>query len=230
MDADHQKEEEFNKFKIFFYLMARYTEANCKLCRRERQKLFLKGSKCFTQKCPIEKGSNYPPGQHGLSKKPRITDYAVQLREKQKIRKTYGLLEKQFRNYFEKAAKQKGVTGDNLVKILERRFDNTLYRLGLSASRKAARQHIIHRHFTVNGKIVGAPSYLLKSGDIIQVRDKSKKLDAFHEAMKRMKDSLMPSWLTLDKANMSGSFLHTPERQEVDFIGNEQLVVELYSK
>jgi small subunit ribosomal protein S4 len=209
--------------------MARYIDANCKLCRRERQKLFLKGTKCYTDKCPIE-SRNYPPGQHGLSRRSRISDYSLQLREKQKIRKTYGLLEKQFRNYFEAASKKKGITGENLVKILESRFDNTLYRLGLAPSRKAARQLITHRHLTINGSIVNIPSYVLKSGDVIQVRDKSKKLPAFHESMKRMKENMLVSWLNLDKANMAGTYLHSPERTEVPFIGNEQLVVELYSK
>lgn len=209
--------------------MARYIDANCKLCRRERQKLFLKGTKCYTDKCPIEV-RNYPPGQHGLSRRSRISDYSLQLREKQKIRKTYGLLEKQFRNYFESASKKKGITGENLVKILESRFDNTLYRLGLAPSRKAARQLILHRHLTVNGKIVSIPSYSLKSGDVIQVRERSKKLPAIHESMKRMKDNMLVTWLNLDKANMTGTYLHSPERTEVPFIGNEQLVVELYSK
>jgi len=209
--------------------MARYTDANCKLCRREKQKLFLKGTKCYTDKCPIE-SRNYPPGQHGLSRRSRISDYSLQLREKQKIRKTYGLLEKQFRNYFEVASKKKGITGENLVRILESRFDNTLYRLGLAPSRKAARQLITHRHLTINGKIVNIPSYVLKSGDVIHVREKSKKLLAIHDAMKRMKENMLVSWLNLDKANMSGTFLHNPERAEVPFIGNEQLVVELYSK
>jgi len=209
--------------------LARYTDANCKLCRRERQKLFLKGLKCFTDKCPIET-RNYPPGQHGQSRKPRITDYAIQLREKQKIRKTYGLLEKQFRSYFEEAARRKGVTGDNLVKILESRFDNTLYRLGLAPSRKAARQLILHKHLTINGKVVNIPSVIIKAGDVIRVREKSKKLAIFHDSMKRMKDNMLPPWLSLDKANMVGTFLNVPERSEVNFVGNEQLVVELYSK
>lgn len=209
--------------------MARYTDASCKLCRRERTKLFLKGVKCFTDKCPIE-SRNYPPGQHGMSKRPRTSDYLVQLREKQKIRKTYGLLEKQFRGYFAEAAKRKGITGENLVKILESRFDNTLYRIGLAPSRKAARQLILHKHLTVNGNIVNIPSYMLKAGDVLHVREKSRKLPAFHDAMKRMKDNMIPSWLNLDKATMAGTFLHIPERTEVPFIGNEQLVVELYSK
>lgn len=209
--------------------MARYTDASCKLCRRERTKLFLKGVKCFTDKCPIE-SRNYPPGQHGMSRRSRSSDYLVQLREKQKIRKTYCLLEKQFRSYFEEAARRKGVTGDNLVKILESRLDNTLYRMGLAPSRKAARQLILHKHLTVNGKVVNVPSYLLKSGDVIHVREKSKKLTVFHDSMKRMRDNMLPQWLNLDKANMSGTFLNVPERADVPFIGNEQLVVELYSK
>ncbi len=209
--------------------MARYTGPSCKLCRRERMKLFLKGTKCFSDKCPIE-DRNYPPGQHGLSRRSRISDYAIQLREKQKVRKTYGVLENQFRRYFEEASRKTGVTGDNLVKLLERRFDNTVYRLGLAPSRKAARQLILHRHFTINGNPVNIPSYLLKSGDSIQVRDKSKKLELIHDSMKRIKDNMMVSWLTLDKANMKGVFMKEPDRAEVPFIANEQLIVELYSK
>lgn len=209
--------------------MARYTDANCKLCRRERTKLFLKGIKCYSEKCPIEK-RNYPPGQFGTVRRPKITDYAIQLREKQKIRRTYGLLERQFKNYFELASKKKGVTGENLVKLLERRFDNTLYRLGMAPSRKAARQIILHRHFTINGKVVNVPSYLLKPGDVIKVRDKSKKLSVIHESMKRVKDNMIPPWLSLDKASMTGTFLSIPERDQIPFIGSEQLVVELYSK
>lgn len=209
--------------------MARYTDASCKLCRRERQKLFLKGTKCFSDKCPVEI-RNYPPGQHGATKKFKLSDYAVQLREKQKVRKTYGVLEKQFRTYFAEAARLKGVKGGNLVRLLERRFDNTLYRLGVAPSRKSARQLITHKHFTINGRVVNIPSYLLKAGDVIQVREKSRKMEMIHDAMKRMKDTLMPEWLSLDKANMSGTFLKMPERSEVQFIGNEQLIVELYSK
>lgn len=209
--------------------MARYTGPSCKLCRRERMKLFLKGTKCFSDKCPIE-SRNYPPGQHGISKRSRISDYAVQLREKQKVRKTYGVLENQFRRYFEEASRRTGVTGDNLVKLLERRFDNTIYRLGLAPSRKAARQLILHKHFTINGNVVNIPSYLLKPGDSIQVRDKSKKLEAIHDSMKRIKDNMMVTWLTLDKASMKGTFMKEPDRAEVPFVANEQLIVELYSK
>ena len=208
--------------------MARYTDAVCKLCRREKQKLFLKGQKCYTEKCPIE-NKNYPPGQHGLNRRTKISEYGVQLREKQKIKRSYGLLETQFENYFEKANKQKGITGDNLIKLLERRFDNVVYRLGFASSRKQARQLIKHRHFVVNDKIVDIPSYLLVSGDIVKVRDKSKKLDAIHDSLKRVKDSTY-AWLTIDKASLSGTFLQVPERAEVPLNANEQLVVELYSK
>ncbi len=209
--------------------MARYTGANCKLCRREKTKLFLKGTKCFTDKCPIE-SRNYPPGQHGVSRRQRMTDYAVQLREKQKVRRTYGVLESQFRKYFEDASRKTGITGENLVRLLERRLDNTVYRLGLAPSRKAARQLITHRHFSVNGRVVNIPSYLLKSGDSIQVREKSKKLEVIHDSMKRMKDAMILPWLSLDKANMKGVFVKEPERSDVPFNANEQLIVELYSK
>jgi small subunit ribosomal protein S4 len=208
--------------------MARYTDAVCKLCRREKQKLFLKGQKCYTEKCPIE-NKNYPPGQHGLNRRTKISEYGVQLREKQKIKRSYGLLETQFENYFEKANKQKGITGDNLIKLLERRFDNVIYRLGFASSRKQARQLIKHRHFEVNDRLVDIPSFLLTTGDIVKVRDKSKKLDAIHDSLKRVKDNTY-AWLTVDKASLSGTFLQVPERAEVPLNANEQLVVELYSK
>ncbi|MBP8975804.1 MAG: 30S ribosomal protein S4 [Bacteroidetes bacterium] len=209
--------------------MARYINANCKLCRRERQKLFLKGVKCLTEKCPMEK-RNYPPGQHGQNRRMRISEYGLQLREKQKVRKMYGILEAQFRNYFERALSQPGRTGDALVKLLERRFDNVVYRLGFAPSRKAARQLILHRHFTVNNTIVDVPSYLLKPGDVIQVREKSKKLTLIHDSMKRVKDASMLPWLSIDKATMTGTFLNIPERADIPLNANEQLIVELYSK
>ena len=208
--------------------MARYTDSVCKLCRRERQKLFLKGQKCFTEKCPIESRS-YPPGEHGQSRRAKVSEYGVQLREKQKIKRSYGLLETQFKNYFEKANKQKGITGENLVKLLERRFDNIVYRIGFAGSRKQARQMIRHRHFSINDQLVDIPSYILSAGDVVKVRDKSKKLDAIHDSLKRVKDSTY-SWLTVDKANLAGTFVQVPEREEVPLNANEQLVVELYSK
>jgi len=209
--------------------MARYIDASCKLCRRERQKLFLKGTKCYTEKCPIEK-RNYPPGQHGQNRRSKISEYGVQLREKQKVRRAYGLMEKQFRNYFERALKQTGRTGEQLVKTLERRLDNVVYRLGLAPSRKAARQLVLHRHFTVNNEIVDIPSYLLNPGDVVQVREASRKLDVIHSSMKRMKDTSMFAWLALDKASMTGTFLNIPERADIPLNANEQLIVELYSK
>jgi small subunit ribosomal protein S4 len=209
--------------------MARYIDASCKMCRREKQKLFLKGTKCFTEKCPLER-RNYAPGQHGQNRRARISEYGIQLREKQKVRRQYGLLETQFRNYFERASKATGRTGDLLVKMLERRFDNVVYRMGLAPSRKAARQLVIHRHFTINSQVVDIPSYLLNPGDVIQVRDKSKKLELIHASMKRMKDNAMLPWLSLDKASMAGTFLNVPERADIPLNANEQLIVELYSK
>jgi small subunit ribosomal protein S4 len=208
--------------------MARYIGPSCKLCRREKQKLFLKGNKCFSEKCILEK-KNYAPGQHGLSRRAKFSEYGVQLREKQKIKRIYGLLETQFHNYFEKANKQKGITGENLVKMLERRFDNVVYRLGFAPSRKSARQLILHRHFLINDKIVDMPSYIISAGDVVQLREKSKKLDIIHNSLKRTKDN-MYSWLQIDKASLSGTFLQVPERAEVPLNANEQLVVELYSK
>jgi len=208
--------------------MARYTDSVCKLCRREKQKLFLKGQKCFTEKCPIEQ-RNYAPGQHGLSRRAKVSEYGVQLREKQKIKRSYGLLETQFRNYFEKATSQKGRTGENLIKLLERRLDNVVFRLGFASSRKQARQLITHRHIIVNNVPVDIPAYLLKAGDVIQIKEKSKKLDAIHNSLKRVKDNTY-GWLTVDKATLSGTFVQIPERADVPLNANEQLVVELYSK
>lgn len=209
--------------------MGRYTASSCRLCRRERQKLFLKGTKCFTEKCPVERRA-YPPGQHGQSRRQKISEYGIQLREKQKIRRMYGLMENQFRNYFEKALRQTGRTGDILIKLLERRLDNVVYRLGLAPSRKAARQLISHGHILVNNKAVNIASVLIRAGDTIQVRDKSKKLEVVHASMKRMKDAMMPTWLSLDKATLTGTFLNVPERADIPLNANEQLVVELYSK
>jgi small subunit ribosomal protein S4 len=209
--------------------MARYTDASCKLCRRERQKLFLKGTKCFTEKCPVER-RGYPPGQHGQSRRTKISEYGVQLREKQKVRRMYGLQETQFRNTFARALKQTGRTGETLVKLLERRLDNVVYRLGFAPSRKAARQLVIHGHFHVNGHAVDIPSYLVRAGDTVAVREKSKKLELIHAAMKRMKDTAMLPWLSLDKAAMVGTFLNVPERADIPLNADEQLIVELYSK
>ena len=208
--------------------MARYTGPSCRLCRRERQKLFLKGSKCYSEKCPLEK-KNYVPGQHGLTRRTKFSEYGVQLREKQKVRRIYGLQEVQFHNYFEKAIRQKGVTGGNLIKLLERRLDNVIFRLGFASSRKAARQLVLHRHFMVNNQIVDVPSFSLAPGDTITVREKSKKLDTIHNSLRRTKDNVY-NWLSIDKASLSGTFLSVPEREDIPLNANEQLIVELYSK
>ncbi|MBW7888670.1 MAG: 30S ribosomal protein S4 [Bacteroidetes bacterium] len=209
--------------------MARYVDASCKLCRRERTKLFLKGAKCYTEKCPLEK-RNFAPGQHGQSRRAKVSEYGLQLREKQKIRRMYGLLESQFRNYYEKSLRLRGKPGDNLLRFLERRFDNVIYRLGFAPSRKAARQLIMHGHFSINSNKVDIPSYLLATGDVVKVNEKSKKLDIIHDAMKKVKDASMYPWLSLDKAAMTGTFLQIPERADIPLNANEQLVVELYSK
>ena len=208
--------------------MARHTGPVCKLCRREKQKLFLKGSKCTSEKCPLEK-KNYPPGQHGLSRRAKFSEYGVQLREKQKVKRVYGVLETQFTNLFEKANRAKGVTGENLVKLLERRLDNVVYRLGFAPSRKAARQLILHRHFSVNNIIVDVPSFLVGAGDVIAVREKSKKLEVIHSSLRKAKDDTY-NWLSTDKAALKGTFLQIPNREDVPLIANEQLIVELYSK
>jgi len=209
--------------------MARYTDSVCKLCRREGEKLFLKGSRCYSSKCAVER-KGYAPGQHGQSRRRRLSDYGVQLREKQKVRRIYGVLEKQFRNYFKKAERMPGVTGTNLLQLLESRLDNTVHRLGLAPSRAAARQLIRHKHFRVNGTIVNVPSYSLRPGDEIQVRERSKKLELIHESMQKIKGDHSLPWLQLDKAKMTGTFMKAPERDEMGMEVNEQLVVELYSK
>ncbi|HPN38156.1 MAG TPA: 30S ribosomal protein S4 [Melioribacteraceae bacterium] len=208
--------------------MARHTGPVCKLCRREKQKLFLKGSKCTSEKCPLEK-KNYPPGQHGLSRRAKFSEYGVQLREKQKVKRIYGVLETQFSNLFEKANRAKGRTGENLIKFLERRLDNVVYRLGFAPSRKAARQLILHRHFTVNGVIVNIPSYLLNVNDEIAVRENSKKLEIIHSSLRKVKDDTY-NWLSVDKANLKGTLMQIPDREEIQLNVNEQLIVELYSK
>jgi len=208
--------------------MARHTGPVCKLCRREKQKLFLKGSKCLSEKCPLEK-KNYPPGQHGLTRRAKFSEYGVQLREKQKVKRIYGVLETQFENLFDKANRAKGVTGDNLIKLLERRLDNVVYRLGFAPSRSAARQLILHRHFTVNNIIVDVPSFMVNVGDVIAVREKSKKLEIIHSSLRKVKDETY-NWLSTDKAALKGTFLQIPNREDIQLNVNEQLIVELYSK
>ena len=209
--------------------MARYTCASCKLCRREEQKLFLKGTKCYSQKCPFEK-RGYAPGQHGRTRRFKQSEYGIQLREKQKVRRIYNVLEKQFRRYFAMADRRKGITGENLLQILETRLDNVVYRLGLAPSRQAARQLVRHRHFSVNGHIVDIPSYSVSLDEVIQVREKSRKLEAIHASLRRVKEGKLLPWLSLDKANMSGQILEIPNRADIPINVNESLIVELYSK
>ncbi len=172
----------------------------------------------------------YGPGQHGKGRRQKVSEYGLQLKEKQKMKYIYGVLERQFRNYFEKATHMKGKTGDNLVKLLEQRLDNVIYRLGFAPTRRAARQLVSHGHFKVNSQKVNIPSYQVKAGETISVREKSKQLDIIHNAMKRVKDASMYSWVSLDKAAVTGTFLRIPEREEIPLLANEQLVVELYSK
>lgn len=208
--------------------MARYRDANCKLCRREGEKLFLKGARCMTDKCAIERRA-FPPGQHGQNMRRKVSAYGLQLREKQKVRRTYGLLEKQFRNYFKAANQKTGITGENLLQMLEQRLDNMVYRLGFAASRKAARQLVRHRHILINGGILDIPSYQVKPHDIIRVKDKSKKMDSIHESLKLSRaDDL--AWLRLNKAALEGELLAVPARVDIPLTANEQLIVELYSK
>jgi len=208
--------------------MARYHDAVCKLCRREGEKLFLKGSRCLTDKCSVER-RRYAPGQHGQSMRRKISAYGLQLREKQKIRRQYGLLEAQFHNYFEKADAKTGITGENLVQFLECRLDNLVYRLGFGTSRKQARQLVRHRHILVDGKTVDIPSYQVRPNQVIKVRDKAKNLDLVHAALKIGRGDEIP-WLRLNKAALEGELLAVPKRSEIPLTANEQLVVELYSK
>ncbi len=208
--------------------MARYTGAVCKLCRREGEKLFLKGTKCVTDKCPVER-RNYPPGEHG-DKRSKPSGYSIQLREKQKVRRIYGILERQFRSYYEKATHRKGVTGTVLLQMLESRLDNMLYRFGFAASRSQARQLVLHRHIEVNGRLVTLPSFMLKPGDEVMIREKSKKLALIHNALKRLKDSAQLNWVDVDKAALKGKIVLLPEREQIPVDVKEQLIVELYSK
>ena len=208
--------------------MSRYTGAVCRLCRREGVKLYLKGDRCYSDKCALSHKS-YAPGQHGQSRK-KVSEYGIQLREKQKVKRMYGIQERQFRNYFEKAEKQKGVTGENLLRLLECRLDNTVYRLGMASSRVDARQLVRHGHFTVNGKKVNIPSFLVKLNDVVAVKEGSKsspKLEAIHETLVHR---TAPAWLELDKENMVGKVIALPQREDIDLPITEQLIVELYSR
>jgi small subunit ribosomal protein S4 len=211
--------------------MARYTGPVCKLCRREGQKLFLKGVKCYTEKCPVDRRA-YPPGQHGpaQARRRKQSDYATQLREKQKVKRMYGLHEKQFRTLFENAAQAKGVTGENLLVMLESRLDNVIFRMGFAPSRNAARQLVRHRHVEVNGRIVDVPSYQLKAGDEVAVKAGSRdNLSVVTSLESRTRPTLL-EWLTLDEKNRVGRVLRSPSRQDIPLAVQEQLIVELYSK
>ena len=208
--------------------MARYRESTCRLCRREGLKLFLKGDRCYSEKCAFER-RGYAPGDHGQLRK-KFSDYGVQLREKQKLKRMYGLLEKQFRGYFEKADRQKGITGSNLLIFLERRLDNMVFRMGFANSRTEARQLVRHNHFLVSGKPVNIPSYLIKLGDEVQVREGSRKIERILEAMGTVARRGVPQWLEIDKANFRGVLKTLPTREELTMPVREQLVVELYSK
>lgn len=208
--------------------MARYTDASCRLCRREGEKLFLKGERCYTNKCSVSR-RGYAPGQHGQSRK-KLSEYGIQLREKQKARRYYGVLESQFRKYFEMAVRKKGVTGENLLQILELRLDNVVYRLGLATSRPEARQLVRHGHFTVNGKKVNIPSYLTKMGDTIAVAEKSKSSPKIKAVVETTAGKVIPKWLELDAENLTSKIVALPSREDVDLPLKENLIVELYSK
>ena len=208
--------------------MARHTESVCRLCRRENLKLFLKGERCYTEKCAYDRRS-YPPGQHGQDRK-KFSAYGTQLREKQKVKWMYGVLESQFRNIFREADRQKGITGETLLSLLERRLDNTIYRLGFTNSRSEARQLVRHNHFLVNHSKVNIPSYLVKPGDVIELREKSKKIVRILEALEGVARRGVPQWLELDKEQMKGSVKGMPAREDITIPIQEKLIVELYSK
>ena len=208
--------------------MARYTESSCRLCRREAQKLFLKGERCFTKKCSVEKRA-YAPGQHGQQRK-KQSEYGLQLREKQKAKRFYGVLENQFARYFDIAVQRQGVTGTNLLQILESRLDNVVFRLGLATSRAEARQLVRHAHFTVNRVKVNIPSYLVKPGDVIALRPKSRSIEKFRSILDITGSKPVPAWLEFNYDNMSGKVISLASREDVDVVVSEHLIVELYSK
>jgi small subunit ribosomal protein S4 len=209
--------------------MARYIGPVCRLCRREGMKLFLKGERCYTEKCAIEK-RNLPPGQHGKARKAKLVGYGLQLREKQKVKRIYGVLENQFRRYFETAERTRGITGETLLQLLERRLDNVIYRLGLATSRPQARQLVRHGHFMVNGRKVDVPSYLVKAGDVINVKGGSTQAPVLQHAIEEVKGRGIPDWLQFDAGAMSGRVMSLPTREQINLPVQEQLIVELYSK
>ena len=209
--------------------MARYTEAVCRLCRREGQKLFLKGDKCYSGKCAVDARGTIP-GQHGQARARKASEYGMQHREKQKAKRFYGVSEKQMAKYFDMATKQKGIQGENLLRLLERRLDNVVYRMGYAMSRPEARQLVNHAHFTVNGRKVNIPSYLISEGDVIALREKSRSLDKFKGVIEANASHPMPKWLDKDEANFSARVVVLPNREDIDLPVEEHLIVELYSK
>ena len=210
--------------------MARYTGPSCRLCRREGCKLYLKGERCLSDKCALSRREQ-APGQHGAgSGRRRVKEYSLQLREKQKAKRYYGILEKQFENYFIKADKKEGQTGENLLTMIERRLDNVVYRMGMADSRKEARQLVLHAHFTVNGKKVNIPSYEVRKGDVIALKESSRKLEKFKVLIENITARTVPSWMTVDKENIVATIVELPKREDVDFPFEEHLIVELYSK
>jgi len=208
--------------------VARYTGPVCRICRREDAKLFLKGERCYTDKCSYERRA-YPPGQHGQRRRKR-SDYGEQLREKQKVRRMYCLMERQFKGYYHKASRMKGVTGENLLALLERRLDNTVYKAGFASTRAEARQLVLHRHFLVNGRVCNIPSRLLRPGDVLEVKEKSRKMERINEALGAVDRRGVPSWLELDREAFKVTFKSMPVRDDLTIPMREQLIVELYSK
>ena len=209
--------------------MARYRGAACRQCRREKLKLFLKGDRCYSDKCSFERRSN-PPGQHGQARMRKVSDYAIQLREKQKVKRMYGMLEGQFRKFFQIAEQSSGVTGENLLRLLERRLDNAIYRLGFACSRNQARQIVRHNHILINGKKVNIPSFLVSVNDEISLKEKSRKVETIQDSLEAVARRGVPSWLALEQDNFKGKVTSLPDRQEITMPIQEQLIVELYSK
>ena len=209
--------------------MARYTGASCRQCRRERLKLFLKGDRCYTDKCAFERRA-FPPGQHGQARMRKSSDYSIQLREKQKVRRMYGIMEGQFLKYYKEADRLKGITGENLLALLEKRLDNVVYRIGFANSRRQARQLVKHEHIFVNGKRVNIPSFIVSVNDVVSVREKSQKVEVITDSFEAVARRGVPSWLEVDKATFQATVKTEPERQEITMPIQEQLIVELYSK
>jgi len=209
--------------------LARYTGSVCRLCRRENLKLFLKGDRCYSDKCAFDR-RGYPPGQHGERRGRKVSDYGVQLREKQKVKRMYGLTEKQFRLFFSRAQRQKGITGTNLLSLLERRLDNTVYRMGFVNSRSQGRHFVRHNHFTVNTKKVDVPSYLVKPGDVVEIVEKSRSIQSISEALEAVVRRGVPQWIELEKENYKGTIKGLPAREDLTMPIQEKLIVELYTK